>query len=235
MIDRDLLRQKGTEIGVTIGDAQVEQFDRYAQLLVEWNEKMNLTAITQPDEILCKHFVDSLTLLAAVELPQGARVADVGTGAGFPAIPLLIMRPDLQMTLIDSLQKRLRFLDEVLASLGLRADCLHMRAEDAGRETDLREEFDLVTARAVARMNALSEYCLPLVRVGGRFVAMKADADEEVREAKDAIQKLGGQIERIVPFDLTDVGKRTIVLVQKISQTPTSYPRKGTKITKNPL
>ena len=162
MIDQEKLDAYAAGLGIPLTPAQLAQFDLYAQLLVEWNEKMNLTAITDPREIVVKHFVDSLTLLTAVTPPQNATLADVGTGAGFPSVPVHIVRPDLRLTLIDSLQKRLTFLAALSQALGQQNTCVHARAEDAGRAAPHREAYDLVTARAVANLRELAEYCLPL-------------------------------------------------------------------------
>lgn len=150
-----------------------EKLDRYAQMLVEWNEKINLTAITEPGDIAAKHFADSLLLLKACDIPKNVRIIDVGTGAGFPSVPVCLARPDLRLTLLDSLQKRITFLNELCAALSLPADCVHGRAEETGRMPEYREQFDLATARAVANLRELAEYCLPFVRVGGTFAALK--------------------------------------------------------------
>ena len=236
MIDLDLLRMGAEGFGVPLDAGQLERFDLYARMLVEWNERMNLTAITEPGEIVVKHFVDSLTLLAAVRPPEGARLIDVGTGAGFPAVPLKIARPDLQVTLLDSLQKRLTFLGELSAALGQENACVHARAEEAGRDPAFRERFDLATARAVAHLRELCEYCLPFVKPGGRFVALKGgDMAVELAESEKAVRLLGGKVEELRPLKLPDGSGRTLVVVKKISQTSTKYPRPHAKMAKNPL
>ena len=195
MIDLTRAQSLFSEHQISLSLSQLEQLDRYAQLLVEWNRKMNLTAITDPEGILIKHFLDSILPFTLVPLPQGALLIDVGTGAGFPAIPLLIWRPDLQITLLDSLKKRLTFLEAALSTCGLAAQVIHCRAEDGGRRPDLREQFDLATARAVANLRELSEYCLPYIKPGGMFYALKGgDAAAEIRGAEKAIHLLGGRL-----------------------------------------
>lgn len=236
MIDCGKLREYSAAIGVELTGQQLEQFDRYAQLLVEWNEKINLTAITEPGEIVIKHFVDSLLLLTAAQPAQGASVIDIGTGAGFPGVPVKIARPDLQLTLLDSLNKRILFLQELSQQLGQDNACFHLRAEDGARQTPLREQFDLASARAVAHLRELSEYCLPYVRVGGIFAALKGgEVQEELEQSRKAIATLGGKLERICPYTLPDGSKRSILLIKKISQTSTKYPRPRAKMLKNPL
>ena len=170
---KNLLISKAKEIGVKVSPAQAEQFQIYLDLLLERNTVMNLTAITDPEEAVIKHFVDSLTLLKALEIKKNAKVIDVGTGAGFPGIPLKIMRPDIELTLLDSLNKRLVFLREVCDAIDIEAETIHKRAEEAGKDNKLRENFDVATARAVANMNILAEYCIPLIKMKGYFAAMK--------------------------------------------------------------
>lgn len=201
MIEQQLLLEGCQKFGIELPPSAPDKLDRYAQLLVEWNQKMNLTAITEPQEIVWKHFVDSLLLLKAAELPQGASLIDVGTGAGFPSMPVKIAREDLKVTMLDSLQKRLTFLAEVNDQLGLDCSFVHSRAEDGGKQKNLRERFDFATARAVANLRDLAEYCLPYVRVGGSFIALKGpDVEEEVREAKNAIATMGGKVEKGYPL-----------------------------------
>lgn len=235
LIDKRLLEEKSKKYAVELDTQALERFDTYARLLVEWNEKMNLTAITQPDEIVMKHFVDCLTFLKYVPVPQGAKLADVGTGAGFPALPLLIARPDLEITLIDSLNKRLVFLEAVLRELGLRAEILHCRGEDGGKQRALREQFDLSCARAVAGMNVLAELCLPYVKTGGLFVAMKGADAGDIQNGEAAVRLLGGKIARIEQFELENYGRRNIAVVEKGSPTPQKYPRSSARIAKTPL
>ena len=192
MIQTNELKRLLEEQGIESTEEQLLQFDRYAELLVEWNKRMNLTAITEPDEMIRKHFLDSAVLLSYVSLPKNAAVIDVGTGAGFPSVPCTILRPDLKLTLLDSLNKRITFLSALCSALGIPAECVHARAEEGGRMPSLREQFDLATARAVAHLRELSEYCLPFVKVGGLFAALKGpDLEEELSEAKSAIRLLG--------------------------------------------
>ncbi len=222
--------------GIKVDDTALSRLDSYARLLVEWNEKINLTAITDPEGIVIKHFLDCALLLDKVDLPDGARVVDVGTGAGFPGMVLKILRPDIKLTLMDGLNKRLVFLNEVLGQLGLEADTVHLRAEEAGKKPEFREKFDLVTARAVAQLNTLYEYCLPLSKVGGVFCAMKGpSAAEELKNAGKAAAILGGSKGIIDTETLTGEEVRTFVITKKISQTPPKYPRVSAKISKQPL
>ena len=189
----EILKNYIPEHAEPLSEEQYAQLERYAELLVEWNEKMNLTAITDPEGIAVKHFLDCLAYLKWAKILEGAKVADVGTGAGFPGVVLKIARPDIKLVLIDSLQKRLNFLDTVLNEIGVKATLVHARAEDAGHDKNLRESFDVVTARAVANLAVLSEYCIPLVKVGGHFIAMKGDGQKELTPAMNAISKLGGK------------------------------------------
>lgn len=224
------------QLGIKMTMSQAEQFQSYLELLLEWNEKINLTAITDPDEVLEKHFLDSLTLLSHCEIKQRARLIDVGTGAGFPGIPLKIMRPDLELTLLDGLNKRLVFLGEVCSALGLEAERVHKRAEEAGLDPKMRESFDIVTARAVAPLNVLAEYCLPFVKMKGYFLAMKGPgAKEEVNQAERALGILGGTEVKLLSLSLPTAGERNIAAIRKKAFTPKGYPRHGGTITKHPL
>ena len=235
-ISLELLKSKAAEYGVELDEKALERFDIYARLLVEWNEKINLTAITEPDEIVIKHFVDSLTVFSAVDIPEEASVIDVGTGAGFPGVAMLIARPDLKITLIDSTNKKLNVIRDILEKTELSANVVHIRAEAAGQDKAFREQFDFSTARAVSNLRDLSEYCLPFVKKGGTFISMKsAKADEEIADAKNAIKTLGGEIREKKTFELGDSGERTIILIKKISSTPAKYPRPSAKIAKFPL
>ena len=218
------------KLNITLTELQLNQLEKYYDLLLEWNKKINLTRITEPEEVVVKHFVDSLTLLKYCDIPTGAKVIDVGTGAGFPGIPLKIVRPDIELTLLDSLNKRLNFLREVCDSLGLESELVHSRAEEGSRKAEYREKFDAAVSRAVARLNVLSEYCLPYVKVGGQFISMKGpELNEELNEAKSAINTLGGKIEKVSEFKLEDSG-RTIVTIKKEKPTPKAYPRHSSKI-----
>lgn len=235
---REELVAKAKEMNIRIKPAQADKFQRYYELLIEWNEKINLTAITEPSEVIVKHFVDSLLVLKSVEIKQGAKMIDVGTGAGFPAVPIKIMRPDIEMTLLDGLNKRLKFLNLVGEEIGLDFICIHKRAEEAGRMKEMREKYDFAIARAVARMNTLCEYCIPLIKMKGKFIAMKGKIlHEELDEAKRAIEIMGCNVKNVDNFVLPDEEKseRTIALLQKLSFTPKEYPRHGNKISKDPI
>lgn len=236
MIDKTLLREYAKGFGVALDGEALERFDLYAQRLAEKNRVMNLTAITEPDEVVVKHFVDSLSLLEYVRLPAGAEIVDVGTGAGFPGVPLLIARPDLRVALLDGTRKKLDFIKETLAEIGLSAQTVHLRAEEAGRKPEHRARYDLAASRAVAVLPTLLEYCLPLVKIGGAFVAMKSvRVDEECARAEAAIRLLGGEKPDVKSFSLPDGSERSLVVVRKISQTPTIYPRPSAKIACRPL
>lgn len=234
-MDSPVLLSAAEKLGIKIDGRQLEMFEIYARLLCEWNEKMNLTAITSPEGIALLHFADSLTLLRTADFKEGASFADVGTGAGFPSVPLAVMRPDMHFTLIDSLNKRLTFLETVKAELGLSFETVHGRAEELGREVEFREKFDYASARAVAGLNVLCEYCLPLVKKGGSFLAMKGPTGrEEAKQAENAVRLLGGKIFDIKEFSL-DQNTRQVVVIEKISPTPAKYPRQSGKIKKAPL
>lgn len=234
MIDKDLLKESALDFGVSLDDMALDRFELLEQRLVRWNNHINLTAITEPDEIVIKHFVDSLSIFSAVDLPRGASVIDVGCGAGFPGLPLLIARPDLDLTFLDSVGKKLSFIKEVMRYNGIMGDVVHDRAENIGLSIKYRESFDFAVTRAVAPLNMLAEYCLPLVKVGGMYVSMKG-ADNEVELGKNAIEKLGGKIENIVSLELPTGDKRNLILIRKISQTSIKYPRKSKKISSKPL
>ncbi len=214
---------------ITVGDTQKEKLDAFYSLLIEWNEKMNLTAITDYNDVTVKHFADSIIGLPYMK----GRVCDVGAGAGFPSIPLAVMGVD-SLVLADSLAKRISFLNEVIDKLDLSCTALHIRAEDMGRG-EYRESFDTVTARAVAHTQTLVEYLLPLVKVGGRAVLYKSgDVDEELQSSEFAIARLGGKIEKVVRYELCGM-ERTLVIISKISSTPKAYPRSGNKPRTQPL
>lgn len=223
-------------IGVNLTDKQVNQFLKYFEMLVEKNKVMNLTSITEFDEVIEKHFVDSLQIAQYVDLTQEVSIIDVGTGAGFPGIPLKIAFPEIKVTLLDSLNKRINFLNEVIDELGLeKITALHGRAEDYGKNGTYREQFDYCVSRAVANMSSLSEYCLPFVKVGGSFIPYKSgNIDEELEQAKKAVFLLGGKIEKVEKFALSEA-QRSFVFIKKEKITAKKYPRKAGLPTKEPL
>jgi len=229
------LKESAAAFGVVLDDRMISDFLEYKRLLLQWNEKINLTAIVEDKEIILKHFADSLSILPYI---KGIRsIIDVGTGAGFPGIPLKIALPDIDVVLLDSLEKRIGFLNTVIGHLGLSGiSAVHMRAEDAGISPEYRESFDAATARAVASMPVLLEYCLPLVKTGGIFIAMKGSISEEISSSKKALEVLGGEIEEAKEFTLpgSDI-KRSIIVVRKLRQSPTKYPRKAGKPSRDPL
>ena len=235
---RDNLLEGVSALGLNLTSKQVEDFEAYKNLLLEWNKKFNLTAITDEKEVAVKHFVDSLAVLPYLQVEPGMRLLDVGTGAGFPGVPLKIMFPDLEVCLLDSLQKRIGFLQEVISKLGLDGiTTLHGRAEDVAHQDDLRESFQLVTARAVARLSVLVEYCLPFVKPGGYFIAFKgSDVENEVKAGENALATLKGKISKVVAFDLPlDGGRRNMVFMEKRGLSPIEYPRKAGTPEKKPL
>ena len=234
----DDLRQQLTAFGIEATDRQIEQFNTYIELLIETNKSLNLTAITDPHEVAVKHMVDSLSCLDEHVFKEGATVLDLGTGAGFPGIPLAIMRPDLRITLFDSLQKRLRFLEGVISQLGLtNVVTLHGRAEETAKLSDYREQFDIITSRAVARLAVLAEWSLPFGRIGGYLVALKGAAyEEELQEAKKALDILGKATVQVKPVTLPTLDdKRAVLYVKKTAPTPKKYPRKPKDIKERPL
>ena len=220
-----------------IDDNKISQLDKYYEMLIEKNKVMNLTAITEFDEVLVKHFADSLSICTII--PDNVKfVCDLGTGAGFPGIPMAIAYPDLQFTLIDSLNKRIKFLQEVVDALGLtNVTLVHARAEEAGRNKLYREQYDLVVSRAVANISTLSEYCLPLVKVGGYFISFKSgDIEDEIKQSGKAISKLGGKLQKPVLFNLPDTNiSRSFLVIDKEKSTPKAYPRKAGTPSKEPL
>ncbi|MCD8006538.1 MAG: 16S rRNA (guanine(527)-N(7))-methyltransferase RsmG [Oscillospiraceae bacterium] len=228
-IDTASLRLVFAGFDILLTEEQVGMFSTYADMLVERNKVMNLTSVTDSEGIIIKHFADSCLPLTMVDVPRGAKLIDVGAGAGFPSIPMKIVRDDLSLTLLDSLNKRVNFLREVSAALNLDATCIHSRAEDGAR-TYLRESFDIATARAVARLSVLSEYCLPYVKPGGRFIALKgSDCKDEIADAREIIAKLGGEISQITEYCLPNGDRRTVVVVEKVGKTPGVYPRRVVK------
>ncbi len=219
--------------GMTVTAEQYALLDKYAELLTEYNKVMNLTGITDPEGISEKHFLDSLLVFKYADIPENASVIDVGTGAGFPGVPMKLYRPDLNVTLLDSLNKRINFLEAVSRET-LPMNSIHARAEEGGRKKELREMFDIAAARAVAAFPVLAEYCLPYVKVGGCFIAMKGP-NEDISQGENAVKILGGEISDIVHYCLPSGDKRVIVTVKKIAPTPTKYPRNGGQISKKSL
>lgn len=232
------LREKAAAFGIELSDHQLEQFETYYEMLVEKNKVMNLTAITEKNEVIDKHFADSLALIKSGVSLTGQKILDLGTGAGFPGIPLKIAFPELEIVLLDSLNKRIKFLNEVIEALGLeKITAIHGRAEDFAKQKKYREQFDYVVSRAVANLTVLSEYCLPYVKVGGCFIPYKSgEIDEELNNSKKAVQILGGKIEEVVKFQLpdTDIG-RSFVKIKKNKNTAKKYPRKAGLPAKEPL
>ena len=224
------------EFGLDLDETAIKRLNLYGNLLLEWNEKMNLTAITDPREVLYKHFYDCLLFFKNVQVKENASVIDVGTGAGFPGMVLKIARPDIELTLLDGLNKRLTFLNAVLQELGLSAKTVHLRAEEGGKNPDYREKYDIACARAVANLPVLAEYCVPFVKKDGLFVAMKgASAAEEAEAAQNALKILGCSKPTIICETLTGNEARAFIISKKISQTPPKYPRAGGKISKSAL
>ena len=229
------------ELHITLSDIQIEQFLTYYEMLIEKNQAVNLTAITDFDEVLKKHFIDSLSLVKACDLNRNdtkISLIDIGTGAGFPGIPLKIAFPNLNITLIDSLNKRVDFLNDVIDTLELsQINAIHGRAEDYAKPEQLREKYDLCVSRAVANLSVLAEYCLPYVKVGGKFISYKSEkVTEEINDAEYAIGILGGKIEEQFAFTLPDSDiYRNLVVIEKISETPLKYPRKAGTANKKPL
>lgn len=226
------------QINVTLSERQKEQFNRFYEMLIEKNKVMNLTAITEYDEVILKHFVDSLAINLYFDMNRPLKVMDMGTGAGFPGIPLKIAFEQLDITLLDSLNKRIKFIQEVADANGLeKINPIHGRAEDIARNKEYREKFDICVSRAVANLTSLSEYCLPFVKTGGYFISYKAgNMEEEINDSKAAIKLLGGKIERVENFTLPDTDiTRTFVFVKKEKATPAKYPRKAGLPTKEPL
>ena len=234
MLNRQLLTETLEPFGISIDDETFRRLDIYAEFLIETNKQFNLTAITDLDEVTVKHFADSLSVLAFADINKGASLIDVGTGAGFPGLVLKAARPDLDVSFLDSTQKKLGFIDEALCKMGLEGETIHMRAEEAGRDPVYRENFDYATARAVASLPVLCEYCLPLVKKGGTFIAMKAaESDEEVGDAGGTIGKLGGKTKADNKFILGKDNGRRIILIRKNSPTPARYPRAAAQIKKS--
>lgn len=232
----EILNKYLKEINIELKKEQTEKFYKYMNLLLEWNEKINLTAITEPEEVILKHFVDSLTISKYIE--KDSKLVDMGTGAGFPGIPLKILRDDIEITLADSLNKRINFLNEVIKELNLKnIQTVHTRAEEFGKNKKYRESFDIATSRAVANLSTLSEYLIPLVKPSGKTICMKgSEIKEEVEMAKKAIEILGGKIEQEESFNLPNSDmKRNVIIIKKVKNTPAKYPRKPGMPAKEPI
>lgn len=228
--------EKLNKIQLNVNDEVLNKFWVYMTNLLEWNEKINLTAITDEDDMILKHFIDSLTILEYI--PEKSNVIDVGTGAGFPGIPLKIVREDINMTLMDSLNKRITFLNEIINKLGLKKiNAIHSRAEELAKIPEHREKYDIAVSRAVANLSTLSEYMIPFVKVGGKCICMKgSNIEEELKTAKNAIKELGGEIEKVINFKLPDSdNERNIIIIKKVRNTKSKYPRKAGKPSKEPL
>ena len=235
-IFRGILKNKCEKLKIKIEEKNIEKFYKYMKLLLEWNKKINLTAIIEPNEVILKHFVDSLTISKYIE--DDSTLVDVGTGAGFPGMPLKIIREDLEITLVDSLNKRINFLKEIIEELELKnIKAIHSRAEEFGKNVKYREKFDYATSRAVANLSTLSEYLIPLVKIKGRIISMKgSEVKEELIDSKNAINVLGGKILKVDEFQLpsSDI-KRNIIIIEKVKNTPNKYPRKAGTPAKDPI
>lgn len=234
----ELMKSAANSVGMEFNEDKYEKFIKYMKLVQEWNEKINLTAITEDDEFIKKHFIDCIKAFKSDQMKEANSIIDVGTGAGFPGIPIAIMRDDVEVCLLDSLNKRINFLNTVVRELGLKnVTTIHSRAEDGARKKELRESFDVATSRAVANMAVLSEYCIPYVKVNGYFIALKGPAiEEELSNAKNAIGTLGGKLKNVIELEIEDTDlKHNIVIVEKVKPCSNVYPRKAGVISKKPL
>lgn len=235
---RQLLQQASNELGINLSENQIEQFFLYKNLMLEWNEKINLTTITDEKEIILKHFIDCLSIGSVYDVKPNTKVIDVGTGAGFPGVPLKIAYPSIHLTLLDSLNKRVIFLEELKNKLDLKdTQCIHLRAENGGKNRLYREKYDLCVSRAVANLAILAEYCLPFVTIGGSFISLKgSDIEQELNSSKIAIKKLGGEVQSLnniqIPYSTIN---HSIIIIKKFRQTPSQYPRKAGTVSKVPI
>jgi 16S rRNA (guanine527-N7)-methyltransferase len=234
----ETLIQGSKSLGLELEEEEINKFIEYKNLLKEWNEKINITSITDDVEIDIKHFIDSLTPLLTGLFNGKKKIIDIGTGGGFPGLPLKIVRNELEVTLLDSLNKRIIFLNEVINSLGLgEIEAIHKRAEELSRKDEYREQYDICISRAVASLNTLSEYCIPFVKKGGYFISMKGpDVEGELKESENAIKILGGKVtdKKIITLPMSEIN-HSLIIIEKVKETPTKYPRAGGKPKKNPL
>lgn len=232
-----ILFEESKKLGLNLSDAQLEKFKIYMDFLLEYNSHTNLTAITKPEEIIIKHFLDSIILNSFFRIPKNSSVVDIGTGAGFPGVPLKIFEESINLTLIDSLNKRIGFLNELMQKIGLKSNIIHARAEELSHASAYREKFDFAVSRAVAPLGTLCEYCLPYVKKSGALISLKgSNVNEEINSATNAIKVLGGKIESVHPVELPkNMGSRNIVIIKKKESTPKKYPRSNSQISKKPL
>ena len=230
-----MIQEQFKKAGITITDAQAEKLGAMSDFLVEYNQKVNLTAITSPTEIAEKHFIDSVLPLTMVDVPEGTRCADIGTGAGFPALPMMIYRPDLRFTLVDALQKRTVYLQEISNKLAISPEILHARAEELGQDARYRGHFGMVTARAVSDLGTLAEYCLPLLKKGGIFLAMRGSRPELTPHHREIFAALGGELRQELEYSLPCGDGRRLLVIEKVADTPKRYPRSAAQMKKAPL
>ena len=232
-----LLFEEAKKFNINLNDEQLKKFNVYMDFLLEYDSHTNLTTIIDPNEIMIKHFLDSFVLNKFVEIPKNAKIIDVGTGAGFPGVPMKIFREDINLTLVDSLNKRIKFLNLLMEKTNLKAEIIHCRAEELSHNNKYREKYDFAVSRAVAPLNVLCEYCLPYVKVDGFFIALKgSNVDEEIQNSQQAIKFLGGKIKKIEAFELPEnKGFRNILIIEKIKEISKKYPRSNAKISKFPL
>lgn len=236
IIEKSKFKDLFSSMEIPVSDKQYDKLYKYAEMLIEWSKMVNLTAILSPEDISQKHFLDSVLPFYLFNVKKDAKIIDVGTGAGFPSCPLKIFRDDIKVTLLDSLNKRINFLKTLSDELDLNAECIHGRAEELAHKENYREQFDIATARAVASLPMLCEYCLPFVKKGGYFIALKGgNSDDEIGASKSAIKELGGKIDKIIDYSLPNGDKRVLIAIKKISQTASKYPRNKGQITKKPL
>ncbi len=233
----DILFEEAKKFGIDLNKTQLEKFKKYKDFLLEYNLHTNLTAITDPEDIAIKHFLDSILISNFFKIPQNIKIIDVGTGAGFPGVPLKILRPDMNLTLIDSLNKRIIFLQKLCQKLDIKSEIIHARAEELSHKNEFREKFDLAISRAVAPLNILCEYCIPYLKTGGFFIALKgANFEMEVENSKKALEILGSKIQDIKNFELPKgKGVRNIIIIKKEEEISKKYPRSNSQISKNPL